>query len=107
MRTLDTGAVYEATAQGVCNFGEVLTTDGRNKALGLTVLDDHRAFLPNDNLAPVVRTATLEQPPELADLFAQIGPRLTDQVMRTLSARVDVTASSRATSRWTGWCPRA
>ncbi len=37
---LDTGTVYTATDRGKCNFGEVFTTDGRIKSLGLTVLDD-------------------------------------------------------------------
>jgi osmoprotectant transport system substrate-binding protein len=90
IRTLDTGAVYEATAAGACNFGEVYTTDGRIKALDLTVLEDDRAFFPNYNVAAVLQTATLAAHPELADLFAQITPLLTDEVMQTLNARVDV-----------------
>ena len=90
IRTLDTGAVYEATADGACTFGEVFTTDGRIKALGLTVLEDDRAFFPHYNVAPVLRKAALAAHPELADLFAQITPRLTDEVMQTLNARVDV-----------------
>ena len=90
IRTLDTGAVYEATDQGACNFGEVFTTDGRIKALDLTVLEDDRAFFPHYNVAPVLLTTTLERHPELADLFAQIAPRLTNDVLQDLNARVDV-----------------
>jgi len=90
VRTLDTGAVYEATDQGACNFGEVFTTDGRIPALDLTVLEDDRAFFPAYNVAPVVYTHTLEEHPELADVFAQITPLITDDVMQTLNAKVDV-----------------
>jgi osmoprotectant transport system substrate-binding protein len=90
IRTLDTGAVYDATDKGACNFGEVFTTDGRILALDLTVLQDDKKFFPNYNVAPVLRTATLEQHPELADLFATITPLLTDDVMQRLNARVDV-----------------
>jgi len=90
VRTLDTGAVYEATDQGACNFGEVFTTDGRIKALDLTVLEDDRAFFPNYNVAPVLLTATLDEHPELADLFAEITPLLTNDVLQDLNARVDV-----------------
>jgi osmoprotectant transport system substrate-binding protein len=90
IRVLDTGAVYEATNDGACNFGEVFTTDGRIPALDLTVLDDDRAFFPNYNVAPVLLDRTLREHPELADLFAQITPLLTDDVMQQLNARVDV-----------------
>ncbi len=90
IRTLDTGAVYEATDQGACNFGEVFTTDGRITALDLTVLEDDRNFFPNYNVAPVLLTTTLEEHPELADLFAEITPLLTNDVLQDLNARVDV-----------------
>jgi osmoprotectant transport system substrate-binding protein len=90
IRTLDTGAVYEATDQGACNFGEVFTTDGRIKALDLAVLEDDRAFFPNYNVAPVLLSPTLEEHPELAELFAEITPLLTNDVLQDLNARVDV-----------------
>jgi osmoprotectant transport system substrate-binding protein len=90
LRTLDTGAVYEATDDGACNFGEVFTTDGRIPALDLTVLEDDRGFFPNYNVAAVLRTQTLEANPALADVFAQISPLLTDEVLQQLNARVDV-----------------
>jgi osmoprotectant transport system substrate-binding protein len=87
---LDTGAVYTATDTGVCNFGEVFTTDGRLQSLDLKVLDDDRGYFPAYNVAPVVRTHTLEEHPEIADVFAQISPLLTDEVMIELNRRVDV-----------------
>ncbi|SDN58398.1 glycine betaine ABC transporter substrate-binding protein [Geodermatophilus sp. DSM 45219] len=87
---LDTGAVYTATDNGLCNFGEVFTTDGRIPALDLTVLEDDRAFFPAYNVAPVVLTETLEQQPGIAEVFAQITPLLTDDVLQQLNARVDV-----------------
>jgi osmoprotectant transport system substrate-binding protein len=90
IRTLDTGAVYDATDKGTCNFGEVFTTDGRIRALDLTVLEDDKKFFPNYNVAPVLLTATLEEHPGLAGLFEQITPLLTNDVMQRLNARVDV-----------------
>lgn len=86
----DTGAVYTATDEGACNFGEVFTTDGRIDSLGLTVLEDDRAFFPAYNGAPVFNTQTLEQYPELEDVFAQVAPLLTDEVLRQLNLKVDV-----------------
>jgi len=87
---LDTGTVYTATDRGRCNFGEVFTTDGRIDALDLTVLEDDAAFFPSYNVAPVLSTATLEEHPELADVFEQISPAITDEALRALNLRVDV-----------------
>ena len=90
VRILDTGAVYTATDSGACNFGEVFTTDGRILALDLTVLEDDGDFFPAYNISAVVLTETLEEHPELADVFGQISPLLTDEVLQELNARVDV-----------------
>jgi len=87
---LDTGTVYEATDRGRCNFGEVFTTDGRIDSLDLSVLDDDQGFFPAYNVAPVFATSTLEEHPELADVFDAISPALTDEELRTLNRRVDV-----------------
>lgn len=87
---LDIGAVYEATARGVCNFGEVFATDGRIVSLGLKVLGDDKGFFPAYNAAPVVRTSTLEQYPQLERIFRQISSRLTNAQQQQLNHRVDV-----------------
>ncbi len=87
---LDTGTVYTATDRGKCNFGEVFTTDGRIKSLGLTVLEDDRGFFPAYNVAPVLSTTTLEEYPQLEDVYDQISPKLTDAVLQELNRQVDV-----------------
>jgi glycine betaine/choline ABC-type transport system substrate-binding protein len=86
----DTGAVYSATDNGDCNFGEVFTTDGRIDSLDLVVLEDDRNFFPAYNGAPVFNTATLAEYPQLEEVFAQVSPLLTDEVMRQMNLRVDV-----------------
>jgi osmoprotectant transport system substrate-binding protein len=87
---LDTGTVYTATDRGKCNFGEVFTTDGRIKSLGLTVLEDDEGFFPAYNVAPVLSTATLDRYPQLEGIYDQISPKLTDAVLRKLNYEVDV-----------------
>jgi osmoprotectant transport system substrate-binding protein len=87
---MDTGAVYQATADGVCNFGEVFTTDGRIKSLDLQVIDDDKVFFPKYNLSGVVRQDVLEEHPEIADLFAPVVELLDDETMIDLNARIDV-----------------
>lgn len=86
----DTGAVYTATDDGDCNFGEVFTTDGRIDALDLTVLEDDRNFFPAYNAAPVFNTETLEKYPQLEEVFERVSPLLTDETMRQLNLKVDV-----------------
>ncbi|MHA7272855.1 glycine betaine ABC transporter substrate-binding protein [Arthrobacter sp. TMT4-20] len=86
----DTGAVYTATDNGDCNFGEVFATDGRIDALDLTVLEDDLGFFPAYNAAPVFYTETLEAHPGLEDVFGAIAPTLTDEALRAMNLRVDV-----------------
>ncbi|WP_051427236.1 glycine betaine ABC transporter substrate-binding protein [Arthrobacter sp. H20] len=86
----DTGAVYTATDSGDCNFGEVFSTDGRIDALDLTILEDNLGFFPAYNAAPVFYTETLEEYPELEDVFGTIAPTLTDEALRTMNLQVDV-----------------
>lgn len=87
---LDTGAIYAATARGTCNFGEVFTTDGRIRALNLTVLKDDKNFFPIYSLCPVIRAEVLHRYPQLRDLFDPVSKRLTNQTLITLNAKVDV-----------------
>jgi osmoprotectant transport system substrate-binding protein len=86
---LDTGVIYTATANGDCNFGEVFTTDGRIPALNLRVLEDDKQFFPLYNLTEVIETDLLTAHPELADIFAQLNPKLTNEPMMALNAKVD------------------
>jgi osmoprotectant transport system substrate-binding protein len=90
VKTLNTGAIYAATDEGVCNFGEIFTTDGRIKALDLVVLEDDRDFFPVYNVAPVIREEILEKDPQLRDLFNPVAANLTDEVLIDLNARIDV-----------------
>lgn len=87
---MDTGAVYQATADGVCNFGEIFTTDGRIKSLDLQVIDDDKVFFPKYNLSGVVRQEVPDEYPQIADLFAPVVELLDDETMIDLNARIDV-----------------
>ncbi|WP_298583360.1 glycine betaine ABC transporter substrate-binding protein [uncultured Kocuria sp.] len=86
----DTGAIYSATDDGECNFGEVFSTDGRIPALDLTVLEDDRQFFPAYNAAPVYNTEVLEEFPRMEEVMEPISAALTDDVMQELNRQVDV-----------------
>ena len=90
LKTFQTGAVYDATAKGACNFGEVFTTDGRILSLNLNVLEDDKEYFPKYNVSMVLRDQILKQYPQLKDLFAPVTDKLTNKVLLRLNAKVDV-----------------
>lgn len=90
LRTLQTGAIYDATAKGQCNFGEVFTTDGRIVALDLQVLEDDKKFFPLYNASLVVRDEVMEDYPQIEELFAGVTSELDNETLLTLNAKIDV-----------------
>ncbi|GAA3325350.1 glycine betaine ABC transporter substrate-binding protein [Paeniglutamicibacter sulfureus] len=86
----DTGAIYSATDNGACNFGEVFTTDGRIKALDLTVLEDDLGYFPAYNVSPVFFGEFSDKYPGIEDVFAKIAPLLTDEALQEMNLEVDV-----------------
>ncbi|WP_433782365.1 glycine betaine ABC transporter substrate-binding protein [Actinomycetospora sp. CA-101289] len=86
---LDTGAIYQAAANGnPCTFGEIFTTDGRLPGLDLVPLVDDRNYFPFYNASPVVRTSVLQRQPALRTVLDEISPRLTQDVMLDLNGQV-------------------
>lgn len=74
-----------------CTFGEVTATDGAVAANNLTVLEDDQSAFVEYNVAMTVASAVAEANPQLAEVFNPIAALLTDEVMRGLNERVDVT----------------
>jgi osmoprotectant transport system substrate-binding protein len=95
IKTLGTGAIYESIG-GLCNFGEVFTTDGRIIAKNLAVLQDDKKFFPQYNAAAVVREDTLKRYPKVREVLEPIAAHLTNEKMQRLGAEVDVTGKDAA-----------
>lgn len=88
---LDTGVIYTATEKGQdCNFGEVFETDGRIAALKLQVMEDDKQFFPIYQGALTIKADMLEKYPAIADIMAEVSPKLTTDVMQQLNAKADV-----------------
>ncbi|MZD08667.1 glycine/betaine ABC transporter substrate-binding protein [Streptomyces sp. SID5785] len=87
---MDTGIIYTQAAKGSCTFGEVFTTDGRIKAMNLTVMDDDKKFFPNYNAAPSINTKALKKYPKMAEVIEPITKKLDNTVAQELNAKVDV-----------------
>lgn len=90
LKVLDTGAIYKATADGQCTFGEVFATDGRIGALKLVVLADDANYFPPYNAAITMPDRVAKKYPQLVKLLAPIAGKISNRTMATLNARVDV-----------------
>lgn len=87
---LDTGAIYEATKQGQCFFGEVFATDGRIGALGLKVVNDDKNYFPAYNAAITTTSAIAKKYPSLIKALTPLAGLISNATMQTLNARIDV-----------------
>ncbi|MEV2255318.1 glycine betaine ABC transporter substrate-binding protein [Streptomyces sp. NPDC050147] len=87
---MDTGIIYTQVSKGSCVFGEVFTTDGRIKAMGLSVMEDDKHFFPNYNVAPEINSKSLKENPRMAEVLDPITRKLNNTVAQELNSRVDV-----------------
>lgn len=95
---VETNVVYTETAKGeTCNFGEVFATDGRIKGLGLTVLEDDKAFFPRYNGSIVLRQETAEEFPAIEEIMQPLVDKLDNDVMAALNTKVSYDEQDAAT----------
>src|SRR5690606_15246342 len=88
IETLETGVIYEETANGNCTFGEIFTTDGRIPALDLDVVEDPGVFILY-NVSLTIKDDLYQQAPEAWEAVADtILNRLDNDVMAELNRKV-------------------
>lgn len=90
MQVLDAGLIFQSTADGVCLFGEVGTTDGRIPGLGLTALEDDRDYHVAYRAVPVIRQDVLDRDPDVARVLDALARSLDHPTMRELNGKVSV-----------------
>ena len=92
---LEEDRIYGAIDEGGrCNFGEVFITDGRIKALDLTVLEDDEQFFPFYNPSLNVRKEVIDEYPGIADVLAPISEKLDNETLQRLNAAVEMDGKS-------------
>lgn len=85
---LETGLIYQQTAENECDFGEVFTTDGRIPALDLTLVEDPGIHILY-NISMNLRDDKYQENPEAFDAVAEaILSPLTQERMTELNSRV-------------------
>ncbi|MEM7125293.1 MAG: glycine betaine ABC transporter substrate-binding protein [Chloroflexota bacterium] len=84
--------LYEGLRDGLCDISEGFSTDGRISAWNFQNLDDSRSFFPAYNASPIIRADTLARHPEIGDLLFGLGPKLDNDKIAALNARIDIGA---------------
>ena len=89
VRTYDISLKYEALLHGQADIATAFTTDGTIATEHLVVLADDKHLWPVYNVAPLVRTATLEREPRIARVLDVLSPKITDAAARAMNAQVE------------------
>jgi glycine betaine/choline ABC-type transport system substrate-binding protein len=86
---MDLGLLYQALQNNQIDVAVGNSTDGLISALSLVVLEDDRHYFPPYDAAVVVRSATLEEHPEVRQALDALGGRLSESEMREINYRID------------------
>lgn len=89
IKLIDIGLKYRALLSGDVDVVVAFGTDGQIDAFHLVVLEDDKRFFPPYQVAPVVRSDTLQRFPAIEKVLNPLAPLLTDATMRHLNWRVD------------------
>lgn len=83
------GLLYQALKEKQVDVIAGNSTDGLIANLGLVVLKDDRQYFPPYQAAPVVRSAILNQYPQLRPVLGELGGKISDEEMRKLNYEVE------------------
>jgi osmoprotectant transport system substrate-binding protein len=83
------GLLYQALQQKEVDVIAGSTTDGLIQSLGLVVLQDDKNYFPPYEAVPVVRSQILEKYPELRQVLAELGGKISEEDMRKLNYQAD------------------
>jgi osmoprotectant transport system substrate-binding protein len=88
-RIMDLGLLARALKDHQIDLAGGNTTDGLIPALDLFVLADDRHYFPPYEAVPVIRRQTLEEHPEIAQVLAELGGKISDEEMQNLNYAVE------------------
>lgn len=75
---LDTGVIYQETAEGNCDFGEIFSTDGRIAGLNLNLVEDPGVF--------ILYNVSLTMPTKVYEMAPDAFDTLVDAILSPLDA---------------------
>ena len=86
---LDPGLMYEALRNGKVDVISGFSTDGRIKAYDLKILKDNKNYFPPYYAAPIIRQDTLNEYPQLREVFGKVAGKISNDKMAELNYQVD------------------
>ncbi|MDR1412624.1 MAG: glycine/betaine ABC transporter substrate-binding protein [Actinomycetes bacterium] len=89
-KVYDNSLKYEILAKDEADAAPAYTTEGQLIQPEFVLLDDDKQVWPPYNIAPVVRQATLDAYPQIAEVLNGIAAGLTTEKVTELNAKVDV-----------------
>ncbi|GAA0435624.1 osmoprotectant ABC transporter substrate-binding lipoprotein OpuCC [Lentibacillus halophilus] len=81
---------YKALKNNEADAGLVYSTDARIDSYNLTTLNDNKNFFPPYDAVPFVRQETLDNHPEIKEVFSSLIGKLDLDTIRKLNHQVDV-----------------
>ena len=88
--SVDPSLKYRAIESGDADIVLAFGTDAQISALDLVVLEDDQGLFPPYHVAPFVRQETIDTYPDLPEALNAVAPLLTNEVMQSLNAQVDI-----------------
>ena len=88
-RVMDLGLLAPALKDHQIDIAAGSATDGLIPALDLFVLEDDRHYFPPYEAVPVIREQTMKEHPELNQILADLGGKISDQEMQKLNYALD------------------
>lgn len=86
---IDGSPRYLALANDDVQAIDAFNTDGLLRKFDLVVLEDDQQYFPPYYATPLLRSPVAEAHPEVVALLNELGPHLTNDVMRDLNYRID------------------
>lgn len=90
IKLYDYGIKYRVIENDEADVTVGFTTDGELTKENLVLLEDDKHFWPPYHVVPVVRGELLEKTPEIANILDIISAKLTNEVLQSLNAEVDI-----------------
>ncbi|MCP4784620.1 MAG: ABC transporter permease subunit [Fuerstiella sp.] len=87
---LDHDIAYRQLQLGLIDVTDVYTTDARIDALGLTVLEDDRAYFPRYDAVILYREETADRFRDVIDSVLKLEGRLSEVTMTSCNRRVEI-----------------
>jgi osmoprotectant transport system substrate-binding protein len=86
---MDLGLLYRALKEKQVDVVAGNSTDGLILSMDMVALEDDRQYFPPYQAAPIVRSASFTQHPELRPVLASLAGKISEEQMRRMNQAVD------------------